>query len=117
MFNKIYDILTFEGTKELRLRTYTNDFELCLINVLAKVFVNKRIIGCFFHYTRALREKVLEMKLLSKDIKNISLNILHDLYKVPFIISNDKNYINSIYQKYLDKYERFKDYINYYKTQ
>ena len=59
MFKKIYDILTLEGTKELRLRTYTTDFELGLINALEKVFVKKRRIGCFFNYTRALREKVL----------------------------------------------------------
>ena len=36
LFKKIYDILTLEGTKELRLRTYTTDFELGLINALDK---------------------------------------------------------------------------------
>ena len=89
---KIYDILTLEGTKELRLRAYTTDFELGLI-------------------------KVLQMNLLLKDLKNISLNMLHELCKAPFMISNDKNYINWQCQKYLDKNDRFKGYINYYKTQ
>ena len=43
--------------------------------------------------------------------------MLHDLYKAPFMISSDKNYINSQCQKYLDINDRFKGYINYYKTQ
>ena len=34
LFNKIKNILTIEGTKELSLKSYTTDFELGLINSL-----------------------------------------------------------------------------------
>ena len=117
LFKKIYDILTIEGTKELKLKTYTTDFELALLNSLEKVFIGKRRIGCFFHYTLALRDKAVEMRLFSKNLKYSTKALLHDLYKAPFIIIKDKNYINSVCEKYLDKEPAFKDYISFYKNQ
>ena len=117
LFKKIYEIITLEGTRELKLQTYTTDFETGLINALERVFINKRKIGCFFHYTRALKSKALEMKLFSTGLKELTKEFLHELYKAPFLIIKDKNFINSICEKYMEKEGRFKEYIYYYKTQ
>ena len=84
LFKKIYEIITLEGTREFKLQTYTTDFETGLINALERVFINKRKIGCFFHYTRALKSKALEMKLFSTGSKELTKEFLHELYKAPF---------------------------------
>ena len=54
LFNKIYNIITIENTKNINLKSFTVDFESGLINAAKKLFKNTRCIGCFYHYTRAL---------------------------------------------------------------
>ena len=96
LFNRIKNILTIESTKDLLLKSYTVDFELGLINSLKRIFPDIKIIGCFFHYTRALKSKANELKLLRGDIKNITNDFLKLLYKAPFIFRKDTNYIKAI---------------------
>ena len=57
------------------------------------------------------------MKLFSTGLKELTKEFLHELYKAPFLIIKDKNFINSICEKYMEKEGRFKEYIYYYKTQ
>ena len=37
-----------------KLKLYTINFEFGLINALKQTFKNGKVIGCFYHYTRAL---------------------------------------------------------------
>ena len=69
LFKKISDIVTIGKSKVLKLNSYTVDFEIGLVNALRKVFKNNKCVGCYYHYTRALRETARDMKLLTKDKK------------------------------------------------
>ena len=117
LFTRINNILTIESSKELSLKSYSVDFEIGLINSLKRVFPKVKIIGCFFHYTRALRSKANEFKLLKEDTKNITNQLLNLLYTAPFLFRKDKNYINSICEKYSQNYKFLDMFINYFKSQ
>ena len=87
-----------------------------MINSLNKIFPNIKKVGCFYHYTRALRSKANKLKLLGSDNKKITNTLLKHLYKAPFIFSRDKNYINAIYESFLKKYDFLDTFIGYYKS-
>ena len=61
LFQRIKDILTIEKTTDLKINSYTVDFEKGLINALNIIFPEIKCIGCYFHYTRALRKKSKEL--------------------------------------------------------
>ena len=50
LLSSIYNIITIEKTKNLKLESYTTDFEIGLMDALDKIFPNVRKVGCFFHY-------------------------------------------------------------------
>ena len=50
-------------------KCYNVYFEIGLVNSLRKVFKNIKRVGCYYHYTRALKETARDMKLLTKDKK------------------------------------------------
>ena len=85
LFTPIYKIITLENTKELNLKSFTTDFETGLINALKTIFPNTISLGCFYHYTRALAEKIKKMNLYNKKHKLVSRKLLNDLYKLPYI--------------------------------
>ena len=86
LFKSISNIITLtEGNKNLKLKSITIDFEERLINSLNHVFPETKKIGCFFHYTRALREKAKNLGLLKKDRINTTKKMLKDFYKLPSI--------------------------------
>ena len=68
-FNKIKHILIIEGTVNLSLKSYTINFEIGLINILYKIFPNIKKVGFYFHYKRALRNKVNKLKVLNSEKK------------------------------------------------
>ena len=70
MFEKIKNIISLEGSVELKLESYTLDFEIALQKTFLEIFPKIRCIGCFYHYCRNLREKAREYKLLSKEKNN-----------------------------------------------
>ena len=117
LFNRIKNILTIEGTTKLTLKSYTIDFEMGLINSLSKIFPNIKKVGCYFHYTRALRSKANKLKLLNSENKETTNSLLQHLYKAPFIFPRDKNYINAICESFIKKYEYLNVFIGYYKLQ
>ena len=43
-----------EKMSSFKLKFNTVNFEFCLINALRQTFKNGKVIGCFYHYTRAL---------------------------------------------------------------
>ena len=88
-----------------------------LINSLSKIFPNIKKVGCYFHYTRALRSKANKLKLLNSENKETTNSLLQHLYKAPFIFPRDKNYINSICESFSKKYEYLTIFIGYYKSQ
>ena len=57
LFKKILNIITNENTSIINLKSYIYDFEWGLINFLKNMFKNAQPIGCYFHYTKAIRKK------------------------------------------------------------
>ena len=78
------------------MKSYTVDFEKPLINALKIVFNKSIAIGCYFHYTRALRQKGRELGLLGESNKNLFMELLKYLYIMPIIYHKDKNKLNGI---------------------
>ena len=109
LFTSIYKIITLENTKELNLKSFTTDFENGLINALKTIFPNDISVGCFYHYTRALAEKIKKMNFYNKKHKLVSRKLLNDLYKLPYIYAYNKNCIEEIFSKYPNKYIEFRN--------
>ena len=74
-----------------------------LINYLSNIFKKSRAVGCYCHYTRAIREKAREYELLNKTNENSAKELLTILYKAPFSIINDKNILNATCEKFSEK--------------
>ena len=114
LFQSIYNIITIEKTKSLALESYTTDFEDGLMNSLSKIFPKARKIGCFFHYTRALRDKMKKLGLLVKEKNEYSIKILKEFFDLPYKVKIDLTTIDSLCNKYSD----FSlDFINYFRKQ
>ena len=50
LFNKIYDIITLNKTKNLALQSFTVDFESDLINATKRVFKKSKCVVYYYHY-------------------------------------------------------------------
>ena len=96
------------------MKSYTTDFEIGLINALKTIFPKAVSIGCFYHYTRALAEKLKKMNLYNKKTKLVSRNLLNDLYKLPYIYAFNKNSIDDIFSQYPNQYVEFRNYFEKY---
>ena len=116
LFKKIYNILTIEETKDLKLISCTTDFDKGLINSLSNTFKNARLVGCYYHYTRSIREKVKEYKLFNKTNEKTTKELLTILYKAPFSIINDKNILTLTCEKYSEKGNKFNNFLDYCKN-
>ena len=101
LFKRINDILTIENSTELKLSSYTVDFEKGLINALNIIYPDIKCIGCYFHYTRALKKKRQELGFSSKNKYKIIEPLLKDLYRLPFIFYKDNNIIITICENYI----------------
>ena len=117
LFKKINNILTIEETKELKLISYTTDFEKGLINSLSNIFKNSRAVGCYYHYTRTIREKAREYELFNKANENTAKELLTILYKAPFTIIKNKNILTETCEKYSEKGDKFNNFLDYFKNQ
>ena len=53
----MYNIITIKNNIELNLKSVTTDFEEALINGIKYVFLDIIIIGCFYHFVRAIKQK------------------------------------------------------------
>ena len=101
---------------ELSLFTYPADYEIGLTNALELVFPNIRRVGCYYHYSLIIRKNIkdkfinfisnIDDKILN-NIKAFQINILN----IPFIIENNINVINDIFDTFNNNiYEKFKSY-------
>ena len=110
MFNKIKAIISIENTKELKLQSYSTDFEKALIIALGLIFKGIRQIGCYFHYCKNIRKNALKYKIItSKKSKNN--DFLNEIYSLPFKYKGDKSNIDNILKQFCsDDNKRFIDY-------
>ena len=85
-----------------------------MINALEEVFPKIRKIGCFFHYTRALRDKMKKLGLLSKEKIEESKKILNEFFSLPYTIDDELTMLDNI----CNKYEEYNiSFINYFRNQ
>ena len=84
------------------------------MNSLSIIFPEARKIGCFFHYTRALRDKMKKFGLLVKEKYENSIKILKELFDLPYKVKKDLTTIDSLCYKYS---EFNSDFINYFRKQ
>ena len=74
-------ILTLDNNVNLKLISYTTDYEKALYNALEKLFPDIRRIGCYFHYSYNLRKKLKEYNLYTEEYIKISEELLKELLK------------------------------------
>ena len=76
LFTTIKRILTLENTKNLKVKHITIDFEKGLINAINSVFPDIKLIGCFYHFVRAIKENFKRFNILTIEEYNTILNDL-----------------------------------------
>ena len=112
LFKSIYNIITVEKTVNLKLESYTTDFEDALMNAIELIFPDKRKVGCYFHYTRALRSKMKKLGMLKKENEVETNNILKKFFFLPFTIDEELTIIDSLCNKYNEYCPQFINYFN-----
>ena len=70
-----------ENSKNLNLKHITTDFEKGLINAIISVFPDIKLIGCFYHFVRAIKENFKRFNILTIEEYN---TILNDIFNLPF---------------------------------
>ena len=97
--------------------SYTSDFETALIKAFSQIFtINKYNIihyGCYFHFLKNCRKKLLESGYGRKEKENIYKKIMNFTSELPFtknIKSNYKKIINKFFGK-LKEEQFFSEYI------
>ena len=99
--------MTIENSTELKLSSYTVDFEKGLINALNIIYPDIKCIGCYFNYTRVLKKKSQELGFASKNKSKIIEPLLKDLYRLPIIFYKDNNIINTICEKFSERKRKY----------
>ena len=79
-------IITLEDSKLMNLKSITLDSEAGLINAVEAVFPDIRIIGCFYHFVRAIK---YNFKKLYKEDKDEYNDILKAVFNLPFSFSSE----------------------------
>ena len=110
LFNNLYNILTIENTKKLNLKSYTTDFEPALVNSLKKIFKGIKHIGCYYHFSRNVYEKMKKFNLLNKDLLDNTLHLYKNILSLPYTFKRDNTLLDSIFNKYGENYKPFKNY-------
>lgn len=110
LFNKIKSIITIENTKELKLESYSIDFEKALITSLGLIFKGIRQIGCYFHYCKNIRKSALKYKIITTN-KSKNNEFLNQIYSMPFKYKGNKSNIDTILNQFRNEgYNKFIDY-------
>ena len=117
LFRKILFLPTIENTSNIKLESYTIYFEKALINNIHEVFKNIRQVGCYYHYTRKIREKAIYYNLLKKDLKTDTNLLLKELYRMPFIYQKNRNILDTIRINYSKNNKIYEQYLDYFETQ
>ena len=114
-------IITLENTLNLKLITYSSDYEISLSNALERIFPHIRHIGCYYHYCDNILDNIKnkitscnEVNIITKfkeEIKKLKTDIL----TVPFKYQNNNIIIDNTFNTYTNEiYDKFK---HYYKSQ
>ena len=112
LLNSIKRIITLEDSKLMNLKSITLDFEAGLINAVEAVFPDIRIIGCFYHFVRAIK---YNFKKLYKEDKDEYNDILKAVFNLPFSFSSGNiTNVEAFCNKYREIYPEF---IAYFETQ
>lgn len=99
LFKKIKNIITLENTRQIKIKSFSTDFESALLNEVKNNFSNIRGVGCYFHYCKLIVSHIKKYKL--KKIKDFNYNIfLYEITNIPFIKDNLLKYLESIPKKY-----------------
>jgi len=119
VFTSIFNIISLDNNKSIKLVTITTDFEKALIASVKKVFTNIRHVGCLFHYIKILRLNLSKIGLFRNNIKDVTIKFLTKLGAIPFRFNDNPNIIGEIFDEYntlyiedIDKnlFLKFKDY-------
>ena len=116
LFKKIYNIITLENTRKIKIKSFSTDFESALLNAVKNNLRNIRGVGCYFHYCKLIVSHIKKYKL--KKIKDFNYNIfLYEITNIPFIKDNQFNYLESVSKKYITINKNYTSFFDYYKKQ
>lgn len=108
IFNDLYENLTNyekETNNKLHWNSYTSDFEIALISAFNEVFLSRKTnithYGCYFHFLKNCRKKLVKEGFGTKDNEAYDTAIQFTS-SLPFKKNIEKNY-NSIINKFFQK--------------
>ena len=81
------------------------------------MFKNIRQVGCYYNYTRNIREKAIYYNLLKKDLKTDTNLLLKELYRMPFIYQKNRNILDTIRINYFKNNKIYEQFLDYFETQ
>ena len=121
IFGSVKRILTIENSKKLNLKTYCTDYEKSLIKACSLNFKEARGVGCYYHFCENIYNNAKKFGIVAKN-NGLDYEFLNLYYKLPFNISNDKNILDYIKNKYTNIKpknisEKYLTFINYFENQ
>ena len=102
-FKSFKNIITIENTKNIKLSSYITDFEQALISALKSVLPKIKAIGCFYHFTRNIKEKLKDLNLNKKELNKENKELLNAIFRLPFVYKKNKNFIDNIFDNLAHK--------------
>ena len=116
MFKKIISIITIENSKELKLVSYSIDFEKALIETLKTILPKIRTVGCFYHYCKNIYSYGKKLGLLKENLKDNSEELFSKLYEIPYKYNFMKpKELENIFSLYIKIDDLYKEYLDYFK--
>ena len=120
-FKSVKRILTQNGLYQLNIKTITTDTEVALINAINANFNEVQRIGCWFHLKQDLVRNARTMGLLSKNDKNVDINITFDIITqltlLPLQYKGNINYVKEKINILILQYPKYYNLLtNYFLT-
>lgn len=102
IIKRVRNIITIENSRELKLKSYSTDYEEGLLKAIGEVFIEFRGIGCFFHYCQNIYKNAKKFNINPK--KNIiDKEFFSNIYNIPFIVEDNPNIIEYLIKNYKKK--------------
>ena len=96
------------------MKSIKTDFEPGLINALNKIIPYIRKVGYFYHFVRAIKQKLKNLHILNLDNSDKD-DLSNDIFMLPFSFKSDEyTNVDSFSNKYKKLFPKF---INYFKRQ
>ena len=94
------------------------DFELALRNALKEVFPKASLSGCYFHFSKALWDKISKLGLRRKEFKQKSLSLIAYLQIVAHCPLKEREQLfEEVQEIFKEEDKRFKTFFNYFKKE